>query len=73
MDRAAQEFLDAIDEIVIAVNGNNITEGPKQNRLKLGQKLFYACRKYIAENRINADFEDQFDKRKDIFMPHFQS
>ena len=35
MDRAAQELLDAIDEIVIAVNGNNITEGTKQNKLQL--------------------------------------
>ena len=65
-------MLDAIDEIVIAVNVNTVTEGKKQCKFELGQQLYYACRRYVADNRINTDFDDLFDERKDLFIPHFQ-
>jgi hypothetical protein len=44
----------------------------KQTKFELGQQLFYACRRYVVDNRINTDFDDQIDERKDLFLPHFQ-
>ena len=72
MQKAVEELLNAIDEIFIAVNGNTITEGKKQSKFELCQQLFYACCRYVADNRINTDFDNLIDKRKDLFVPHFQ-
>ena len=66
------ELLEALDEIIIAINGSTVTEGPSADQISLATKLFYSCRAYIQQNRLTIDLADGFAKRRDICMPHFQ-
>ena len=40
-------MIDAIDEIIIAIVGSEISEGDKANKASLGSQVFLGCRKYI--------------------------
>ena len=73
MNRRQDEgLLEAYDELIVAVNGQSITEGNKADKLNLGTQLFYSCRKYILHNRMNIDFREIFQKRKDLCSPRLQ-
>jgi len=66
-DTPTSRFTDAVDDCILTIVGNEITEGPQLTTATLHKKMYHDVRKYINENRFNSDFRAEIIKRKNTF------
>jgi hypothetical protein len=71
MNKNFQNLISALEEAIIVIEGNKLTEGEKMKKKELVKQLYFGARNYVQGNRFNVDLAEEILKRKFFFNPHF--
>ena len=66
-----ENYLEVVEDAIIVIAGNSITEGAKDSKSELGKMLYQQVRLYVDAERFNVDLADGINKRQNFFQPHF--
>ena len=55
-------YLEVVEDAIIVIAGNSITEGSSNSRSELGKMLYQQVRLYIEAERFNVDLADGIDR-----------
>ena len=73
MTEIRDNYCKVVEEAVIAIVGNSITEGEKDSLDELGKRLWTGIALYLTNNRFNSDVGEEILKRQKFFQPHFET